>query len=60
MSQTFVYSQLLYFKCYFLKTLHYVLKRSFNSDCHQFYQYKQNEQSPLILTELTEHEDHNI
>jgi hypothetical protein len=25
------------------------------SDGHQFHQYQQNEQSPLILTELTEH-----
>jgi len=28
---------------------------SLNDDCHQFHQYQQNEQSPLILTELTEH-----
>jgi hypothetical protein len=26
-----------------------------NSDGHQFHQYQQNEQSPLILSELTEH-----
>ena len=33
------------------------LKESLNSDGHQFhkYIYQQNEQSPLILTELTEH-----
>ena len=30
-------------------------RESFNSDDHQFHQYQQNEQSPLILTELTEH-----
>ena len=34
-------------------------KESLNSDGHQFHQYQQNEQSPLILTELTEHKiDH--
>ena len=27
-----------------------LLKESINSDSHQFYQYQQNEQSPLILT----------
>ena len=26
-----------------------------NSDGHQFYQYQQKEQSPLILTKLTKH-----
>ena len=31
------------------------MKRKFNSDGHQFHQYQQNEQSSLILTELTEH-----
>ena len=32
-----------------------------NSDGHQFHQYQPNEQSPLILTELTEHKkDHDI
>jgi hypothetical protein len=30
-------------------------KKSLNSDGHQFHQYQQNEQSPLTLTELTEH-----
>ena len=30
-------------------------KESLNSDGHQFHQYQQNKQSPLILTELTEH-----
>ena len=30
-------------------------KESLNSDGHQFCQYQQNKQSPLILTELTEH-----
>jgi len=29
--------------------------KSLNTDCHQFHQYQQNKQSPLILTELTEH-----
>ena len=30
-------------------------------DAHQFHQYQPNEQSPLILTELTEHKkDHDI
>jgi hypothetical protein len=29
------------------------LKEGSNSDGHQFYKYQQNEQSPLILTELT-------
>ena len=32
-----------------------IKKESLNSDGHQFHQYQQNEQSPLILTELTEH-----
>ena len=27
-----------------------LLKESINSDSHQFHQYQQNEQSPLILT----------
>ena len=31
-------------------------KESLNSDGHQLHQYQQNKQSPLILTELTEHE----
>ena len=30
-------------------------KESLNSDGHQFHQYQQNEQSPLILTDLNEH-----
>ena len=30
----------------------YIMKRKFK---HQFYQYQQKQQSPLILTELTEH-----
>jgi hypothetical protein len=37
----------------------FLWKESLNSDGHKFHQYQQNEQSPLILTELTEHkEDH--
>jgi hypothetical protein len=32
-----------------------VWKESLNSDSHEFHQYLQNEQSPLILNELTEH-----
>jgi hypothetical protein len=36
-------------------------KESLNTDGHQFHQYQQNKQSPLILTELTEHKkDHDI
>jgi hypothetical protein len=30
-------------------------KESLNRDVHQFHQYQQNEQSPLIWAELTEH-----
>jgi len=30
-------------------------KESLNSDGHQFQHFQQKEQSPLILTELTEH-----
>ena len=30
-------------------------KEYLNSDGHKTHQYQQNEQSPLILTELTEH-----
>ena len=30
-------------------------KESLNSDGHQFNKHQQNEQSPLILTKLTEH-----
>ena len=29
--------------------------KSLNSDGHQFHQYQQNEQVPLILPELTKH-----
>jgi len=38
------------------------MKRKFKqSDRHQFQQYQQNKQSPLISTELTEHKkDHDI
>ena len=36
-------------------------KESLDSDDQQFRQYQQNEQSPLTLTELTEHKkDHDI
>ena len=35
--------------------LRHTWKENLNSDGHQFHQYQQNEQSPLILTELTEH-----
>ena len=31
------------------------MKRKFKQRCHQFHQVQQNEQSPLILSELTEH-----
>jgi hypothetical protein len=35
-----------------------IMKRKFK---HQFHQYQESEQSPLILTELTEHKkDHDI
>jgi hypothetical protein len=34
-------------------------KESLNSDVYQFYQYQQNEQSPLILIKLTEHKNTN-
>ena len=30
-------------------------KFTLNSDCHQFHQYQQNEQSPLISTTITSH-----
>jgi len=30
-------------------------KETLNSDVQQFHKYQQNEQSPLTLTELTEH-----
>jgi hypothetical protein len=32
-----------------------IMKKTFNSDSQQFYQYQQNEQSPLILNELAKH-----
>jgi hypothetical protein len=35
-------------------------KESLNSDGNQFHQYQQNEQSPLILTEPTEHKYHVV
>ena len=35
------------------------MKRKFKSDGHQFHQYQQNEQSPLILGELTEHKKYH-
>ena len=35
-------------------------KESLNSDEHQFHQYQQNEQSPLISIYLTQEKDHNI
>ena len=44
--------------CYFVFTVPCKCNcenKSLNNDGHQFYQYQQNEQSPLILTELTEH-----
>jgi hypothetical protein len=37
-----------------------VCKESLYSDGHQFYQYHQNKQSPLILTELIEHKKDHI
>jgi hypothetical protein len=35
-------------------------KEGLHSDVHQFHQYQQNEQSSLILTELTEHKKSTI
>jgi hypothetical protein len=36
-------------------------KENLNIDSHQSHQYQQNEQAPLILTELTKHnKDHDI
>ena len=32
-----------------------MMKEIVNNDGYQFHQYRQNEKSPLILTELTEH-----
>jgi hypothetical protein len=34
--------------------------KSSNSDGHQFYQHQQNQQSPLISTELTEYKKNMI
>ena len=34
-------------------------KESLNSDGHQLQQYQQNEQLPLILTELAKHKERN-
>jgi len=34
-------------------------RKVLNSDGHQFHQYQQNKQSPLILTELTEHKKYH-
>jgi hypothetical protein len=31
-----------------------IMKRSLNSDGHQFHQHQQNEQSPLIITHGTQ------
>ena len=33
---------------------------SLNRDGHQLHQYQQNEQSPLILTEITEHKTNTM
>ena len=38
----------------FAKQIYYY-EEKVSTDDHQFHQYQQNEQSPLILTELTEH-----
>ena len=35
------------------------MKESLNMIWHHFHQYQQNEQSPLILTQLTEHKKEN-
>jgi hypothetical protein len=44
--------------------IHFILKKypdlwkeRLNRDGHQFHQYQQNKQSPLILTELTQHKN---
>jgi hypothetical protein len=37
----------------------WVWKESLKSDGHQFHQYQQNKQSPLNLTELTEHKNNH-
>jgi hypothetical protein len=41
--------------CFIPPSFKYFMKRKFNSDGYQFHQYQQNKQSPLTLTELTEH-----
>ena len=41
--------------CFIPPSFQYFMKRKFNSDGYQFHQYQQNKQSPLILSELTEH-----
>jgi hypothetical protein len=46
---------LYYFYFYFNNCFSLLWKESLNSDGHQFHQYQLNEQSPLVLTELTEH-----
>ena len=43
-----------YFEVYTTEPLCYDNKK-INSDGHQLHQYQQNEQSPLICTELSEH-----
>ena len=57
MSVTFVSES--YVLLYIVISMHIyqlIMKRRFNnSDGHQFHQYQQNEQSPLIPTELAEH-----
>ena len=40
---------------YIAKNILLIMKENLNSDDHQFHQYQQNKQLPLILTELTEH-----
>ena len=40
---------------------YYIFYKSLNNGGHHFHQYQQNEQSPLILTELAEQKkDHSI
>ena len=62
--QYFVSTHLLFCKVkeeYQEKELKWLWKESLNSDSHQFHQYQQNKQSPLILTEVTEHKkDHDV
>ena len=50
------------YPCIFTITLiNMIMKESLNSDGHQFHQYQQNKQSPLIITELTENKtDHSM